>query len=86
MAEKIKMYDVHSSNVAKVGWYKDETTQKGVCVIEFVKGARYMYYPVSQEKFGEVFESKAKGKWVQDNLIRNKNVECTKLGQPKLEL
>ena len=83
---KIKLYTVHSTNVKAIGWYYCTTSKKGVMIVEFIKGAKYMYFEVLQEKFQEALKSTSIGKWVQDNLIRNKEVTSQKLGQPILDL
>lgn len=84
--QKIKMYSVHSSNVSKLGWYFCEQSKQGVMVVEFLKGTRYMYFPVENTKLREALDSDAAGKWVQANLVQNKEITCQKIGQPKLGL
>ena len=84
--QKIKMYPVHSTNVSSIGWYKCMESKRSIMVVEFSKGAKYMYFDVLNEKFSEALASDSIGKWVQDNLVRNKEVTCMKIGQPKLEL
>ena len=87
----IKLYTIHSTKASKIGWYYDEATKQGICVVEFPNrkepkkdGPRYMYWPVSNEMFSEVFKAKSKGEWITKNLIENKNVSCQKIGQPKM--
>ncbi len=87
----ITLYTIHSTKASKIGWYFDGATNQGICVVEFPNkkspkqaGPRYMYWPVTQEKFGEVFEAKSKGEWITKNLINNKEVSCQKIGQPKM--
>jgi hypothetical protein len=70
---KGKMYNVHSSNVNKVGWEYDEENKTGVMRIEFAKKT-YDYFPVSKTKFGEIFKSKSKGGWISENLVKNSTV------------
>lgn len=91
MSGKITLYTIHSTKAAKIGWYFDENVKVGVAVVEFhnrnkkaANGPRYMYFPVSNEKFSEVFKAKSKGAWITENLINNKEVNCQKIGQPKL--
>ncbi len=87
----IKLYTIHSTKASKIGWYFDEATKQGICVVEFPNrkdknwpGPRYMYWPVSNEMFSEVFKAKSKGQWIDEKLINNKEVSCQKIGQPKM--
>ena len=87
----ITLYTIHSTKASKIGWYFDEATKQGICVVEFpnrkdknLPRPRYMYWPVSNEMFSEVFKAKSKGQWIDEKLINNKEVSCQKIGQPKM--
>lgn len=83
---KIKMYDVHSTKLSKIGWYFCQETMQGVCVAEFPKGARYMYFPITQQEFSGMFSTHSKGQYFTENIEKKPGVRYVKLGQPKLNL
>lgn len=86
VVQKIKMYDVHSNKFSKIGWYWCTQTFQGVCVVEFPNKARYMYFPISQQVFGDVFKSQSKGQYFIQNIEKAPGVTYLKLGQPKMDL
>ena len=72
---KGKMYTVHSGNIAKIGWEYDETNKNGVLRIVFLKtGRTYDYWPVKKEIFSQIFKEESKGKYIQQNIINNKEI------------
>ena len=82
--EKVKMYEVHSSKLCKIGWYFCKSTFQGVIVAEFPKGAMYMYYPLAKEVLNQFFKSPSKGSFFTEQIQKKQGVNFLKLGQPKL--
>lgn len=69
-----KMYNVHSGNLAQVGWEYDETNKCGVMRAMFKTGRVYDYYPVTKEKFGEIFKQDSKGSWFNREIVNDKSI------------
>lgn len=83
---KIKMYDIHSNKIQKIGWYFCPQTFQSVCIAEFANQVRYMYFPIPQEVYSGIFDAPSKGKYFTDNIEKAPGVTYQKLGQPKLDL
>lgn len=71
---KGKMYTLHSGNIAQVGWEFDAENKFGVLRAIFNNGRTYDYWPVTKEKFGEIFKAESKGKWFVQNISGNKSL------------
>lgn len=78
---EIKMYSILSGNLNKVGWYlkKDKSQSIGVLRVEFRNGAQYDYYPVSKEKFEEIFIQESKGSWFDREIKKNEKIKYSKV-------
>ena len=88
----IKLYTIHSTRISKAGWYFDEATKQGVLILEFPpkkeggQGTQYMYYPVANQVFSDMFKAKSKGQYLEQHIIKNKDVKYIKIGQPKMDM
>jgi hypothetical protein len=71
---KGKMYNIHSSNVDKIGWEYDEENKTGVMRVQFKNGKTYDYFPVSKQKYDECWKEKSKGSWIQTELVKAPSV------------
>ena len=69
-----KLYNIHSGSVQQVGWEHDKERNLDVMRIVFKNQRVYDYWPVSKVKFGEVFASDSKGKWVQSEIVNNPSI------------
>lgn len=74
-----KMYNVHSSNLAKIGFFYDRTLMAGVVRVEFKKGNVYEYWPVEKKLYSEAFGNPSIGSWFQTNFTKNKELNYEKM-------
>lgn len=73
------MYNIHSSNASKIGFCYSNKVKSGVVRVVFKGNKTYDYYPFDKNKFSEVFSSESKGSWIQNNLVKNKNLTCVQI-------
>lgn len=78
------MYQVHSGNVARIGWEFDNETKQGVLRVEFNKGDQYDYFPVPKEVFQACFKAPSKGKWFHSEIKSNKLYDYEKVDEEDL--
>lgn len=76
---KAKMYVIHSSNIARVGFQYDYQKKYGVMRVEFHRGNIYQYWPVEKEKFSEIFKAESPGSWFQNEIVKNKELQFEKI-------
>jgi hypothetical protein len=62
---EIKMLEVKSSNVKKIGWEKE------VLRIQFNNDSMYEYYKVPKEVYENLLTAQSKGSFVSRNIARN---------------
>jgi hypothetical protein len=67
---KGKMYNIHSSNVDKVGWEFDEENKVGVMRVQFKNGRTYDYFPVPKTMYDKFWKEEKKGSWIQTELVK----------------
>lgn len=65
------MYNVHSGNIAKIGWQWFPEESQGVMQVEFHGGRTYQYFPVHNYQNQAMWKSDSKGKWFSENIKNN---------------
>ena len=73
------LYSIHSSNAEKIGFCYSKKTKSGVVRVIFKGGKTYDYYPFEKNKYSEIFSEESKGSWIQNNLVKNKSLNCIKV-------
>jgi hypothetical protein len=80
-----KMYNVHSGNIAKIGWQEFENEHNptgpkiGVLQVEFNRGDTYQYHPVPKKLFGEFWTAESRGSWFDTNIKKNTLISYEKI-------
>lgn len=79
---QVKMYSVYSGNLNKIGWYSRENEKgqtEGVLRAEFRNETQYDYWPVSNDKFREIFSEDSKGSWFDREIKKNSKIKYEKV-------
>ena len=74
-----KMYSIFSGNINRIGWEYDQETKQGVLRAEFKNGIQYDYFPVTKEKFSEIFQEESKGTWFDLEIKKNPSIDYEKV-------
>ena len=73
--KNIIMYKTNSSNVHSIGY----DNKNHILKVIFQGGGTYIYLGVPEFLWTELINSESKGKYLQENIIRNKKYQYLKL-------
>lgn len=71
----IQMYKTSSSNVSSIGYNEENKILKVI----FSGGGSYVYFGIPKFVWTELCEAQSKGKYLQENITRNKTIKYIKL-------
>lgn len=57
----------------------NEETKEGTLRAEFQNQQQYDYWPVSQEKFKQIFSAESRGKWFDSEIKKNLAIQYKKV-------
>jgi len=69
------MYKTSSSNISSVGYSKENKILKVI----FSNGGCYIYFGIPEFVWKELCEAQSKGKYLRENITRNKTIKYMKL-------
>jgi hypothetical protein len=71
----LEVCDIKSSNISKTIYSGDNKE----LIIEFKKGGKYGYKPVSQELYTQFLNSSSQGSFFVHGIKNNKDITCSKI-------